>query len=228
MKTNSKFIIRLCLFIIFVIFSIFYFTSKYKVEQFCKLLDAPINGALPVGEIIKNLRLDQTVEIKKIRQVSKKWLNSFFCVEILMANYSNRENEGRILIGIVLDGNVYNLTINAEDVQDNVYQRCIFNNVTLSDVYKANNLQILIEGIDSVKNKAVTAWSTSDVSAGKLITENRKLKERSLCFRIGFINESHQKKRNSIVLSIITLSMIFILVFQVNNEPKKQSEAFKE
>jgi hypothetical protein len=202
--------------VILILFAAVYLYSQYEEPKLYHVLsgDQKHQEMQPVGELLEGVSFSQSVDLQQIRQVGREWAASSLCLEVLMANYSNRANTGKVRVGVALDGRVETLSVAAETVQDNAYHRVNFENVTLADVYAAHEMQILLEGVDSKAGSAVTAWSTQDVSMGRLDTKDEKMANRSLLLHIGFVTESPKRNLDLLVLAFIAFVAIYILISQ--------------
>ena len=201
---------------ILILFTAIHLYSQYEEPELYHVLsgDQKHQEMQPVGELLEGVRFSQSVDLQKIRQVGQERAASSLCLEMLMANYSNRANTGKVRFGVALDGRIETLSVAAETVQDNAYHRVNFENVKLADVYAAHEMQILLEGVDSKAGSAVTAWSTQDVSMGRLVAMDDKMANRSLILHIGYVTESPRRRMDSLVLAIIAFVAIYILISQ--------------
>ncbi|MDD2466579.1 MAG: hypothetical protein PHI97_21485 [Desulfobulbus sp.] len=196
-----------------------YLYARYQSDQLHVIFGGQnIENMRPAGELIENVRLIQQVNIQQIQQVDRQLAQMPLCIEILMANYSNRSNNGTIRLGVALNDYTENTTISVDAIQDNAYHQVCFANISLTDVYAAQNLQILLEGVDSTPGHAVTAWLTQDVSLGKLNPTNSNLTGRSLLFHLGYVTKSPTRTRNALVLAFLTFIAMYILIVQTRRQ----------
>ena len=131
--------------------------------------------------------------------------------EILLANYGNRANRGTILFGIDFDGKIEKKKIDVRNIKNNAYHRVIFDEVKLKDFIEASKIYILLEGVDSERGSAVTAWTIRNTRFGALITNEDHLKDRSLVLRIGYI-ESPITKRSFPLITITILTIVTLII----------------
>lgn len=216
--------------VILILFAAVHLYSQYEFRLYHVLSgDQKGQEVRPVGELVEGVRFSQSVDLQQIRQVGQERGESSLCVDVLMANYNNRANTGNVRLGIALDRRVETLSVAAETVLDNAYHRSCFENVTLADVYAAHEMQILLEGVDSKAGSAVTAWSTQDVSMGRLATKDEKMVDRSLLFHLGYATESPKRNLDSLVLAILAFIAIYTIVCQpvVRNHCGSSHEAPK-
>lgn len=200
-----------------------YLFAKYENGSFNNLSGEMKHKRLvPVGELTKGTAFKQPVDCQRIRRMGPEWTNSSLCLEIYMANYGRRTNTGTIRLGIQLDGRRETLPVAAASVTDNAYHRICLSTVTLADIYASHELQILVEGVDSPAESAVTAWSTLDNSQGQIHTVDEKLVGRSLVYRLGFFSESSKRDRDSMVLAVLAFVAIFVLVSQPGGSDYRQ------
>ncbi len=175
-------------------------------------VDLEHKDSIPVGELVADVCLRQDVNLDAKRTPDEERSNQPLCVEILLANYNNRKNHGTIMLGIDLDGRIERREIDAAMVKDNAYHRICFENVTLKDVFDAKELFLLLEGVDSEPGSAVTAWTTSEVRYGTLVTTEDDLKNQSLVFHLGYKTSSLNHTALILVL-IAALSITTLISF---------------
>ena len=173
-----------------------------------------VEDSLPAGELIADVRLRQSVNADMVQSLDEERSALPLCVEVLLANYGNRENRGTIRLGIDLDGRIESREIDVRTVKDNAYHRICFENVTLRDVHEAREVHVLLEGVDSEPGSAVTAWTTRDLGYGALVTTDDRLKERSLVFRIDCMQSSALRDILQILLIVITLFLVIVAVLR--------------
>lgn len=208
-------IFKIIVFLMITIFTVLHFTTRYESKR-CQVLFGEPNGYSnrPFGELVKNIYFSQSVDVQQIKVTGHENDNAPLCLEVYMANYNDRPNVGQIRVGVVLDGREITKSVSVEDIRDNAWHRVMLDAVPLSKMYAAHEMKILIAGINSPPGKAVTAWTTRDISCGKLSTTNKELVDRSLIFRLGFLIDASKKNQDSLFLAILGVIAMIILIFQ--------------
>ncbi len=210
-KKYKRFLI-LCL---AVICAILIFNYRYVPILDKKLLVAPSSGSIiPVGEINKDFYLIQDVLIDRIIKIIPSKPGNIVCLRILLANYSNRNNLGELGFIVQLDDAVHEAKINAADVKDNLKHRICFNDLTTEYFLKSKDIKIVVHGISSETGSSVTAWAGTNISVGKIKSnDNPLLTDRSLIFDIVSVGEKDNKKIHAIIIALfgmLAVSTLFI------------------
>ncbi|SFC49344.1 hypothetical protein [Collimonas sp. OK412] len=211
-----------CLFLLLIFFPIFILTSlsdfysnkyRYSIVPFPK-----ITQHIQTGELISGFRLEQPVNWNAEKNLSKLPEFGTLCINLLLANYMDRENTGIISLSLRTESFSRKIFLNVKAVRNNSNQQFCYSNISLNDViYKPAAL--LLEGVDSPPNKAITAWMTSDTAQGEARRQGIIL-EKSLIFSIDAIIKSNQKRMHSIILTILCFLSILILFLPIkSNDP---------
>lgn len=167
----------------------------------------------PVGELTKEVRLRQLVDLKALREITLDQDDERLCLGVLMANYGDRNNSGSVLIGLDVDGQIELKEVCVKEIKDNVYHYIYFDDLMWSDLISAAKIEIILNGVDGQVGKAVTAWSTKDLLYGNLVSNDGRF-GRSLLFRLGTEKKSTIYNNNAIVLILLALIAIFIFITQ--------------
>lgn len=167
----------------------------------------------PVGELTKVVRLRQLVDVKALREITLDQNDERLCLGVLMANYSDRNNSGSVLIGIDVDGQIELKEVRVKEIKDNVYHYIYFDDLMWSDLISAAKIEIILNGVDGQVGKSVTAWSTKDLLYGNLVSNDGR-SGRSLLFRLGTEKKSTIYNNNAIILILLALIAIFIFIIQ--------------
>lgn len=181
--------------------SAFLFHFRHEPVSKATLSEPPklVNNA-PIGEIVQGFRAEQHVTAKLAGDRLDRLKGSGVCVEILLANYSNRPNTGQFAIGLVLDGRQFVQQVDAAAVTDNATRSICFTDVTVGALFAAREVRLMLLGLSSPPGAAVTAWTTADLSAGQLAGPPGSPSSRSLIFHFSTQVDGQQGRRNALVL----------------------------
>ena len=161
-----------------------------------------IPAGVPVGEIVQGFRAEQRINAKLAHRRTHLE-DEGVCVELLMANYSNRANTGLFAVDLLLDGKAFVQQIDAVDIRDNTNHRICYEDVSVAALIEARDIRLVLRGISSPPGAAVTAWTTSDLSAGQLVGVPERLASRSLVFHFSTQAVSEQARNNALVLIVL-------------------------
>lgn len=197
-RSFNPFILWILFFLIFILF----FTSGiYSNKYVHTVLPAPeIRDQIPAGELIDGFRLEQKINWD-LFNISKLNGSDTLCINLLMANYSNRINTGVFSLSLKTQNSMQKIFINAGKVSDNADQHFCFEKIPLSDAaYKPATL--ILEGVSSPSGKAVTAWLTPDTVLGKAQRDSVTL-DKSLIFSVDVMTKSTAKLMQIILLTAL-------------------------
>ncbi|MCK5677861.1 MAG: hypothetical protein KAH72_05235, partial [Flavobacteriaceae bacterium] len=175
------------------------------------LTSVKITSKSPAGEITKGFELKQGVKFKKedIANHLQLYSDAPLCMDILMANYGDRHNLGSIKFIIKNKMLKDHITIDVSEVKDNKKHKICFKSFMLSDI-KDGQFEILIKGINSPSNKAITPWLSTDISQGNVTINNKPL-NKALIFSISRATSKYTSITSYILaLFAILLSLVFI------------------
>lgn len=196
--------------VIIVGFFFYYFVLEFDFKKAVVLLGEPERAAMvPVGEISAGFSIKQEFSLLDLEEeVVQKAAD--VCINLLMANYSNRTNSGSIEIGIELDGVQHLEIVNAQDISDNRYYPICFDTIEVNDLIQSSSKAILVNGVDGVQGSSVTAWTTKDVTHGEIVRQPKPIDTgpRSLIFFIGY--EVVAWKRNVAVFALLLCSALLL------------------
>lgn len=217
MKLSKSFFF---LFLWLIFFAFFIFTSihgAYSKKYEHTIVPPPgITQQIHAGELTAGFRLEQPVNWNIDNNMSKFTGPGTLCVNLLLANYMDRENAGTISLSLRAEHFLRTVSLNAKVVRNNLDQQFCFPDISLADVvYKPATL--LLEGVDSPPGKAVTAWMTSDTIQGK-VRRNGVVLDKSLIFSIDAITESSAKRMHDIVLTILCFLSTSILFWPIKSK----------
>lgn len=142
-------------------------------------------AALPVGELTSSFRLEQRVELRRTVVLTPQTSADFVCLDLKLANYGNRRNTGEFLVDVILDGSIFTQKIDAVTVRDNAMRKVCLSGLVAAALFEAESIRIGLRGSSSPSGAAVTAWTTTDLSAGELLGVTAPLSGRSLVFRFS-------------------------------------------
>jgi hypothetical protein len=190
------------------------FLFRHEPESTVVLSRAPgLVENRPIGEIVPGFRAEHRVTDRLAANRNSLPGNAAVCVEILLANFSNRQNTGYFDIGLGLDDREFFRQVEASSVADNAKRRVCFDDVTVRSLLAARELRILLRGVSSPPGAAVTAWTTTDVSSGQMVAVPGSAPPRSLVAGLSAQDGDQTGSRNALVLiafgalSIATLLM---------------------
>ena len=175
--------------------------ASYSTKYEYTILPSPQGlEQIPAGEITSGFRLEQAIDWN-MRNTSKLKNSDTLCVDVLFANYGDRDNSGNFSLSLQIGHFSQKIIRSAHQVTDNVYQRFCFDKFYLKDIaHKPSTL--LLEGIDSPPGKAVTVWMTSDTTLGKARREDRET-DKSLIFFVDVQTASNNKRMHAIILTLL-------------------------
>lgn len=113
----------------------------------------------PAGEIIRDFRLTQALDIVETEILERDFGNSF-CVNLLMANYANRRNRGSFAVTVTTPQARQQKIVAADTVLDNQYHKVCFDELRFEYLYN-QPATLEISGVDGVPGRSVTAWLSS-------------------------------------------------------------------
>lgn len=208
------------LFLWLAFFSFFIFTSMkdaYSKKYKHTIVPSPeITQQIHAGELTAGFRLEQPINWNVDNNMSKFNGSGTLCVNLLLANYMDRENTGTILLSLHAENFSRTVSQNVKVIRNNLDQQFCFPDISLADiVYKPATL--LLEGVDSPPGKAITAWMTSDTIQGK-VRRNDVVLDKSLIFSIDAVTESSTKRMHDIVLTILCCLSTSILFWPIKTK----------
>lgn len=168
----------------------------------------------PVGEITKNFYLEQKISIDKLKNIKSTQYDNIICLNILLANYSNRSNIGEFGANFKVDDIDNKMVINAADVKDNLKHRICFDGLSASALYSANDVKIILHGITGESGSSVTAWSSTNVASGKITNKGERFNNRSLIFDVVLVNKTDDKKIKAFIIILIGALAVLTMVFR--------------
>jgi hypothetical protein len=198
--------------IIFFIIITVRLLDGFSSNTFRTVLGSKSNNNLPAGEVIAGFYLRQPINWALIDEdILLHEASNPICVNILLANYSDRDNDGKFALSLKVESDQHQVFVDAKTVIDNKYKRVCYNDILLGDiVYKP--VDIILEGINSQSGKAITAWLTYDIVNGSVRLSDGTISDKSLIFSIQTISYEAKKSHHAIILTLICgLTGILIL-----------------
>ncbi|SDX50062.1 hypothetical protein SAMN04515617_104147 [Collimonas sp. OK242] len=212
---NSFFILVLwvtCFLIFIFIFPDGSYSRKY---EYSVLPPPPVLQQTPAGELTAGFRLEQPIDWNLINNFKRPGSDTL-CIDILLANYNNRDNTGTFAVSLRAGHFSQKILFNTRQVHDNAYQRFCYDELPLQNIAD-KPAALVLEGIDSPAGKAVTAWMTSDTTRGKARRDNREL-DWSLMFSIDAVTESNKRRTQAIILTLLCGLSVSILFWPSKNK----------
>ncbi len=199
---------------VFCVFIAVRLKDGYKDIYFHTVLESIIEDNMKVaGEILPGFNLKQPINWNLLgKNVLEQDALNAVCISVFLANYGDCKNKGSFALSLSVDENQYRTIIGAKHIDDNAYHRICFEGVIFEDIaHKSTTLSL--EGIDSQKGEAITAWMTKDTAHGEAVLQDNGVSDRSLTFRIETVRSGSQGRMHAIILtSIYYLSGILIIL----------------
>jgi hypothetical protein len=221
MKSLNQFTKLIAALLCFLIFIFFLFSNNYSKEDERVILAAPtISKSTPIGEITNGIRIEQPINWSPVGN-SEFNSSDNICINLLMANYGNRENDGTFSLTLKTENFSKKIIFNANAVKDNSYERFCYKNILLKDIVN-KPAALVLEGINSPPSKAITVWMTSDTSRGK-VTQGGIVLDSSLIFFINIISKPSVKNIQAIFLAILCGLSLLILFWPISVKPNERN-----
>lgn len=121
-----------------------------------------------VGELVAGTLVTQAVTVDGLayERALSAGSGSQVCVELLLANYSDRRNSGQVEVGLSRRGTLLGAArLDVGGVADNAYQRICLDDVDLGDL-RGGGVELFLAGVDSPPAAAITAWLVADPRTG--------------------------------------------------------------
>ena len=187
-----------------VTWSTYLFVIRYDPVMKIGLSEQPsVPTGVPVGEIVPGFRAEQRVNANLAAHRRAHLEDGGVCVDVLLANYSDRPNTGKFAVDLVLDREAFAKEIDAADVRDNINHRICYEGVSVGALFDAHDVRLVLRGLSSPPGAAVTAWTTSDLDAGQLVDVPEPLASRSLVFHFSTQIVSAQSRTNALIIIVL-------------------------
>lgn len=174
-------------------------------------LQIKLRDLIPVGEISTNFQIEQTVNRESLIMDHLLPDSSRVCLDLLLANWGGRSNTGSFAVDLLVDAELYTEIIPAKSVEDNVFHTICFDHLYIQTLYNHRDMRLILRGISSPNGAAITAWTTSDLSAGEIENPSPVLLNRSLVFRFVSMEYSRVYNIHALVLLLIGMLTLTIL-----------------
>ena len=179
----------------------FYFEKcTHQISAKESLITNEISTGFYIKEKINKNSIQNTCLIKSANPL---------CIQVLFANFANRYNSGSFRAGISLDGQTQTIELDARKIRDNHFYKICYPTVPLNAFLSANESFFFLQGNDSPPGQSIAAWTTEDLSLGKIEDQDTKYAGRSLNLEIGCGLPVDTKKAT--ILNIFYLSLTFLL-----------------
>ncbi len=172
----------------------------------------------PVGEIVAGFKVEQRMTEKFGAHPKSLPQQAIACVEVMLANYSDRRNSGFFDIGLILDDREFFRQVEASGVIDNAVRRVCFDDVSVRALLDAREVRIMLRCVSSSASAAVTAWTTSDVSAGQLPATSGSAQPRSLVAGLSPEVRGSMLGRHALVLVALG-ALVIATLFAAGSKP---------
>lgn len=142
----------------------------------------PVAGAqelvrqVPFGELTTGMQVTGVLRPNILPTLRASDLDRPACVEVLFANYADRQNAGTLRLSFGPPGGGVSarphgvVILEAASVADNRPQRACSADVTVRDVLaEPEGVEVRIEGVQGRAGSSVTVWLTEDLTDGQLL-----------------------------------------------------------
>jgi hypothetical protein len=136
------------------------------------------------GEFISGKQIKQEIQTSSLL-VDKysATSNEYITLDILLANYANRKNHGKLEITIETPSAFQKKVIDYQDIlSDNSYYKFDFDKIKTKEILKLQSFSITLKG-EGIPGSSITAWMSSDTRHGRIELDG-KLTEFSFIFNI--------------------------------------------
>lgn len=178
-----------------------------------------------VGEIKSGFFLTQNMKNLNIKlndlSPKKSTKKSEICLNLLLANYSNRNNVGKMRVTVIIEQLKKSTLVNYSEVKDNSFHSTIcLNSEELAKVSNDGGIipngKFTIEGIKGEAGNSITAWLTSNDQYG-LASINHMTTDKAVMFSITKHIQYKTIKWGDfiaiLILAIVYFATISTLVF---------------
>ncbi|MCV2875542.1 hypothetical protein OE810_04645 [Rhodobacteraceae bacterium XHP0102] len=191
------------------VLGLFMLFERYEPVSAITLSNRPNNqNSRPIGEITTDFRAEQLIVVSSILGRRQMSYDDDVCIELLMANWSNRQNTGDFAVDVITAGETFTQVIDAASVKDNANRRICFDDLQFRKLVDNDEIRLVLRGISSPAGAAITAWTTTDLSAGRLINAPEQLASRSFIFH--FVSERYSASSYRHAWIIVFFGMLAI------------------
>jgi len=219
MKNLKQYILPLIWIVVFLILMSTRLDNAYSDSYFHTVLASSSKNNEPAGEVVADFYMKQPLNWNLLdNDVLRHDANSVVCLSLYLANYSDRKNDGTFSLTLRVDAQQHRVVVDAKTVRDNTNHRICFMDMKFVEIaFKPS--EIILEGINSKKGEAITAWMTKDTGHGAAVLQDGTVLERSLIFSIETIRISSDKFIHSIILSLICCLSGALILFAFSSAP---------
>ncbi|MQR01306.1 hypothetical protein [Glaciimonas soli] len=220
MNLLKPYVIFLLWVITLLIFTTYYlrWNGEYSGSYVHTNLTPPESRDLiPAGEIVTGFHLKQPVNWPSLDNITKQDASSSVCVDLQLANYGDRHNEGTIALTLQANGVSRRVTVDASAIRDNAFHQFCFNDLIFGSIaHEPTNL--ILEGVNGKPGSSITAWLTADSVYGKAQI-NGVDSNKSLLFRINTVRKKDDQRISAIILTILCGLSGLLLFWPVFRQP---------
>ncbi|MCX7107421.1 MAG: hypothetical protein NTV66_07565 [Methylococcales bacterium] len=226
MMNLKQYILPLIWMAVFVILVSIRLGDAYSSTFFHTVLESSSKNNKPSKEIVADFYMMQPLNWTLLdNEVFRHDAKSPVCLKMFLANYGDRKNNGTFALTLGVDAQKHRVVVDAKTVRDNTNHRICFEDLKFVDI-AFKPVEIVLEGINSQKGAAISAWMTQDVRQGKVVYKDGTVLERSLIFSVETIRVSNDKFIHSIILSLICCLSCALVFFAstctpINSNSKK-------
>lgn len=191
----------------------FLLLERYEPASKTSLSERPrIRNMQPIGEITNGFRVEQLISRSSIFDQTNLFDKYEVCIELFLANFSNRKNTGKFAVDLILNKEVFTSVLDASTITDNQYRKICYDKLSSSMLIGQQDIRLILRGISSPSGAAVTAWTTTDLRAGQLINVSSSFESRSLVFHFVTKQESQITYRHALIILILNMLAIATLI----------------
>jgi hypothetical protein len=119
------------------------------------LLPGPL---VPAGELVDGAEIVQPIPGRAIEDPLLGRAGGSVCVDVLLANYGDRPNDGTLVVGLRSGGLTEEMRVEMGSIADNAWSRSCFDAALLRENGPAPLVALTLRGEGSRQGSSVTAW----------------------------------------------------------------------
>jgi len=175
-------------------------------------------GQQPAGEITTGFTIRQEVPPPGENNPSRKqFLQTHgpvnLCLKILMANYSNRKNQGIIRVSLTQKNLEVSRDISVDTIRDNAFHMVRFQLKDPSELNLKGSLVLKIAGVKGEPGSSVTVWLTDDLNRGEAFINGISSKK-ALRFCLFLEQKNQEIWYPALTLFVIYAGIFYLLISQ--------------
>lgn len=205
-----------------LVLGLYLLVARYEPVSKVVLSERPQHlDPMPIREISTGFRAEQVIHKSSLVQRSDLFDNELLCLELLLANWSDRSNFGEFSVDLLIGDKTFEYVIEAASVLNNANRKICYDNLRVSDLFGVDDIRLVLRGISSPPGAAITAWTTTDLSAGHLVDMTESLASRSLVFHFVTEQVSEVSYRHAWILVVLSMLVLSTLAFTSSSERER-------